>query len=364
MNTNFMDLDGAGGSYENEQLREAPDHFTTHDGLESVFEQNWGQYGAFRPHRYLPIRYVGKQDYEGYVIHHGQIVSMLNQKNGAGTWNASAGITTNGTKGEFKTGPGLNGSPLTHDIRGPYGYDRTLDGVLVPTNGTALPVVDTATAFDLQLKAVLPTGVRVASGDVNTTTMVTRASLPPLGVVPQILRETEGQNLSYRPKIEAISPIVKGVLHIPYIIMGAGRIQAADYTDAAYAAIADRHQFLLVATAADLVPFVQPYVDGYGHLIIPAAADLSDYSHQFGRVFSFTNDVFNPLMAYNDAFPLTKSQGTSTTGGLTMRLYRLIESIRLANSQTATISDIVGDVQAGHYGMVKIPFHTLPIHHG
>jgi hypothetical protein len=363
MNTNFMDLDGSNGSYQNEQLREAPAHFSYLDGMESVFEQNWGQYGAFRPHRYLPVRYIGKQDYEGYVMHHGQIVSMINQKTGAGGWNSEAGITTNGTKGEFKTGPGLNGAPLTHDIRGPYGYDRTLDGVLIPTNGTTSAVVDTVTAADFQLKSVLPTGLPVNQSDVNTTPMITRASLPPIGVVPQILRETEGQNLSYRPKIEAISPIVKGVLHIPYIIMGANRVNAPNYTDVGYAAIADRHQFMLVADANRLKPLFQPFVDGYGHLIIPTQADETNYAHRFGYIFSFTNDVFNPLMAYNDAFPLVQSQGTTTTGGLTMRLFKLIESIRLARGQTAKISDIVGDVQSGYYGMVKIPFSTLPINY-
>lgn len=350
-NRDFLDLNGTG--YQDEMLRELPERYTFLDGMETVVEQSWQMYGAFRPHRFLPSLYVSLQDQEGYVIPHGTIVSGYGLRTGAGVWNSNAGLDTSG---DFYVGLGFNGG-IKANANDIYGYDRTLDGVIVPTNGRTSSVADLYTTHDVTIKRIKASGAIVTAADANTNTALTRpASMLPIGiVVAQTMRETQGANLSYRLNTAAYSVLRKGVIKIPYVIQGSGRIATIAKGDAGYDSVYWRHQFLVIESAAAVGHEVKVYVDGNGKLALPSNA--STYGATFGKIVSWTNDVFDPLRARVDAMPGFAVPGT-TTGGLDRRLFDFIKRIREANGQTATPAECVQDVDDGYYGMIKIMFDT------
>jgi hypothetical protein len=352
----LLDLDGSRGNWEQEMIRELPDRYTFLDGLETVFEQNWFELGAYRPHRFAPTLYQTKDIQEGFVFHHGQVVSGINLKDGNSNWNSSAGIDTTGY---FAHGVGFNGS-LKDDVDSLYGYDRTLDGVLVPCNGTNASINDLVSASDVSIERVLANGNVAQSSDVGSTVAITRgASQAPLGVVSQIMRETSGANLSYRLWTQAWSVVRYGILNIPYVLSNANTIANPVLSDSGYAAVHPKHQFMLVMDPALMKHEAAIRVDANGKLIL--TSDTTTYTQRFGKIMSWTN-VTHPLIGQKvDGFPGMESQGTTNTGGLTRRLFTFVRSIRAANGQTTAIKDIVADVDAGTYGMVKVIFNTMTV---
>lgn len=355
----YLDLNGT--AFQEEQLRELKDgRYTYLDGLETVLEQNWMEYGAYRPHRFLPAQYVTLQDQEGYTIPHGAIVAAENIRSAGGGYNASAGL---GGTGQFAHALNLSSNPMYASADHPiYGYDRTLDGVLVPCNGSTAAIDDYVTTADVTIERMLSSGAVAVSGDVNTTVALQRAaSQTPIGVVSgQLMRETAGANMTYRLNTYAYSVCRKGVLHIPYVLKDAARINTpngAPGGDAGYRAVVGKHQFMLIDDMSLMKSEATPRVDGYGKLILTASGT---YPTKFGRIISWTNKVNTDLMSKVDGMPGFQFPGVNT-GGLTRRLFDFIYQIRKARSQGVTINEIVADVNNGAYGMVKVLFDTCAV---
>jgi hypothetical protein len=358
MNYDMLDLNGE--QFQDEMLKELPARYTYLDGLETVIEQNWMEYGAYRPHRYLPALSISLNDQEGYVMPHGTILASVNLKDGYGQWESQAGIDTTGFQ---NMGIGFSGT-LKNSIQGIYGYDRTLDGIVQPCNGTNAAITDYVSSGDVDIKRMLSTGVIAKTADINVTGAVTRpANQRPLGViVHQVMRETSGTNMSYALSTAAYSVCRYGVLNIPYVLKDSLRINAPSKQpgsgDAGYTAVYWRHQFLLVTTPTLLGPEEVVRVDGNGKLIL--TTDSTTYPRQFGKIISWTNETFPALNAFVDGFPDLNVPGTNT-GGLSRRLFDFVKRIREANGQTTTIADCVKAVEDGMYGMVKIMFNLAPI---
>jgi len=356
----YLDLNGS--QFTEEMLRELPERYTFMDGLETVIEQNWMEYGAYRPHRFLPSYNVSLQDQEGRVIHHGQVVSSINIKEGDGDWEQAAGLDSSGW---FYHGIGFNGS-IAGNVADLYGYDRTIDGVLVPCNGTNAVISDHITAGDVEIKRVLSDGTLAVTANVNTKVAIQRAAnMKPVGVITgPAMRETAGANIAYRMATAALSICKFGVLHIPYAITNAARINGVSKQpgtgDTGYTSVYNRHQFLTVTNAALMVPETPVRLDGNGHLIL--TADAATYPTQFGRIISWTNDTYQDLRSHVDTFPEGGLNVPGTmTGGLDRRLFDFVSLIRTAQGQTTEITDIVADVDAGYYGMIKIMFNTTTV---
>lgn len=351
-NRDYLDLNGS--NYQDEMLRELPSRYTFLDGMETVVEQSWMMYGAFRPHRFLPALYVSLQDQEGYVIPHGNIVSAYGIRTGAGVWNQNIGVDETG---DFYVGLGFKG-PMKANVNDLYGYDRTIDGVIVPTNGTNAPVNDLYTKWDVEINRIKSSGSIVTDVDINTNTALVRpAAMKPIGVVvAQTMRETHGSNLSYALNTAAYSVLRKGVIKIPYVVQGANRIVNPIKSDAGYNSVYWRHQFLTIEDPATVGHEVQVYVDGNGKMTLPTTPGAA-HTASFGKIVSWTNDVYDPLRARVDGMPGYDVPGTNT-GGLDRRLFDFVKRIRAANGQTVAINDIVQAVDDGHYGQIKIMFDT------
>lgn len=352
---NFSDLDGT--KFQDEMLRELPERYTFMDGLETVIEQNWMEHGAYRPHRFLPALNVSLQDQEGRVLHHGQIVSSFNLRTVAGDYNSEAGLDNTGF---FYHAEGFNG-PIKSGIDGIYGYDRTLDGVIVPCNATNAAVNDLVRADDVTIKRVLANGNVAANSDVGSTVALARpADMLPIGIIAhQTMRETHGANLSYRMETAAHSVMRYGVLKIPYVIADASRINAATTADTGYAAVYHRHQFLTIATTSLMKPEAKLRVDAHGKFIL--TSDTTTYPTTMGKVLSWTNDTNDDLRQIVDSYP---EDGLNTPGtmtaGLDRRLFDFIKLIRTAQGQNTDIEVIKAQVDAGYYGYVKVMFNTTP----
>lgn len=355
----MQDLDLNGSSYQKEAIRELGGQYLKMDGLETVFEQEWTVFGAYRPHRFLPALYVSLQDQEGYVIPHGTVVSSENIKAPvAGNFNAyntEAGLTVGG---QFFHGLDNQGTPMQQNVRELYGYDTTLDGVIVPTNGSLAAVNDPYTMYDLIISRNRLDGQLVSQADVTGgATAITRNPGIPIGVMHhQVMRETQGVNMQYRLYTAAISACTYGVLNIPYIMADATTIANPVITDVGYNAVYWRHQFLFVQDMTKLQPSFRPSVDAYGKLILPTTP--ANFPQQFGKIISWTNETFPDLMSRVQGYPGLDVPGTNT-GGMTRRLFDLIKRIRTAHGLPVKISDIVADLNSGKYGMIKVLFNTM-----
>lgn len=330
------------------------------DGLETVIEQNYKTHGAFRPHRFLPSLVQSKQNLEGYVIPHGTIISLETLRNPDGSWNANAGIDATGKQAQAV---GVAGN-IQLDVNSIYGYDRTLDGIVVPTNGTTNPINDLNTSVDVAVKTLRSTGGYVQQADVNTRVALTRRpGNIPMGIMyHQIMRETAGNHMSYRQETAAWSAMRYGILHIPYVIAGATTIATPDklgsaVPDVGYSSVYWKHQFLLVEDPAIMRTERFLSVDGNGKFILPSAANAANYPFQFGRLLTWTTELFPLLTAEVDGYPGLNVPGTNT-GGATRRMFDFVASILTAHGQPAAIKDVTAELKTGKYGMCKVLINT------
>jgi len=352
-------LDLNGESFQDEMLKELPSRYTFLDGMETVVEQNWLEYGAYRPHRFLPALFASLNDQEGYVFPHGTIIAAANLVDGAGNFASAAGIDSSGFQ---NMGTGFSGT-IKDSVRGIYGYDRTLDGVIMPANASNAAINDYVSASDVDIKRMLSSGAVAASGDINVTVALQRAaSMLPIGaIVHQTMRETAGTNMSYALSTQAYSVCRYGVLNVPYVVADSTRINAPSKQpsggDAGYKAVYWRHQFVLVTDTALMQPEAKLRVDGNGKLIL--TADSSTYPATFGKIISWTNQTFPSLNAFVDGFPGLNVPGTNT-GGTTRRLFDFIQRILQAQGGAGSIADVIAELEAGHYGMVRIMFNLTP----
>lgn len=307
----------------------------------------------------MPALSVSLNDQEGYVFPHGTVVSAVNLKTGAGAYNSSAGIDSTGYQA---MGVGFSGT-LKNSVQGVYGYDRTLDGIIEPCNGTNAAINDFITQNDVDIKRLKSNGAVASAADVESTVALTRsANQDPIGViVHQVMRETRGSNMSYQLSSQAYSVSKYGVLNIPYVIASASRINTTDKQpggDVGYRSVYKRHQFLTVFDSSLMAPEATVRVDGNGKLVL--TSNTTQFPKKFGKIISWTNDLFPELNAFVDGFPDLNVPGTNT-GGLTRRLFDFIKLIRQAQGQSVLPADIIADVDAGYYGMVKVLFNLTGI---